>query len=373
MAKQQSSNIGLKIVACILVFIIGVAGGFFGFFVFSFQNRDESNVTIGELSIHVMELGNEYTGDSIYIKAGEVDILVDAGSRASSLDSIRSYVDNYCTDGTLEYVIVTHADQDHIAAFAGTTKDNTSVFDFYKCETIIDFPLTDKTTATYNRYVEKRNKEVENDGAVHYTALQCWNETDGAKKVYELGSGMSIEILYNYYYENSHEDENNYSVCFMLKHGEKNFLFTGDLEKEGEEKLVEYNSLPEVEFFKAGHHGSGTSTSKALLDVIKPDIIAVSCCAGSVEYTQNLANTFPYQVVVDRMSNYTEKVYVTSYATVKHNGSKYENTGFGSLNGTIVVTSKASGVTVNCSNNNTILKDTQWFKDNRTMPSAWAN
>ena len=41
------------------------------------------------------------------------------------------------------------------------------------------------------------------------------------------------------------------------------------------------------------------------------------------------------------------------------------------MNGNIVVTTKYGDVSVNCSNNNTILKDTDWFKKNRTMPAAW--
>ena len=66
-----------------------------------------------------LELGNYYAGDSVYIKAGEVDILIDAGSRASSSTTIHNYIKEYCTDRKLEYVIATHAHQDHIAGFVG--------------------------------------------------------------------------------------------------------------------------------------------------------------------------------------------------------------------------------------------------------------
>ena len=44
----------------------------------------------GEMSFHFMTLGNSNTGDCTYIKAGEVDILIDAGSRANSVDDIQS-------------------------------------------------------------------------------------------------------------------------------------------------------------------------------------------------------------------------------------------------------------------------------------------
>jgi hypothetical protein len=39
--------------------------------------------------------------------------------------------------------------------------------------------------------------------------------------------------------------------------------------------------------------------------------------------------------------------------------------GFTSMNGNIVISSSPNGIIVNCSNNNTILKDTEWFKKNR--------
>ena len=374
MSKTKKINGVLAVFLSIIFSAIGFAVGFIGYKVYSDSNELKGDTYYSKgLSIHFLELGNGYSGDCIYIKAGDNDILVDAGSRTNSVTTIKNYVDTYCTDGVLEYVIVTHADQDHIACFAGD-KTNKSIFDYYKCETIIDFAKTNKSTQTYQNYVKNRDAEVENDGAVHYTALQCYNETDGASKVYTLDDGITLEILYNYFYENNSSDENNYSVCFMLHQGDRNFLFTGDLEKEGEEKLVENNTLPEVELFKAGHHGSKTSSNDCLLKVIKPKIVCVCCCAGSVEYTQNKDKTFPTQDFVNRVAPYTDKVYVTTTIDVKYDetSAKYKDDGeYKLLNGNIVVYAKKSGVEVNCSNNNILLKDTEWFKANRIMPSAW--
>ena len=315
-----------------------------------------------DLSIHVLQLDNKYAGDCIYIKAGETDILIDAGSRQSSASYIKEYIDDYVTDGILEYVIVTHADQDHIAAFVGPKHDGVydqGIFGYYECSMIIDFPLTNKDTALYHNYVAVRDQEVAN-GATHYTALQCYNETDGAKRTYELADGIELEILYNYYYENHTSDENDYSVCCMINQGDKHFLFTGDLEGAGEKKLVEYNDLPEVEFFKSGHHGSYTANTVDLLSVIKPKVIAVSCVAGSDEYTKTNANMFPAQAAITNFSTLENvKVYCTRQISDNEDG-------FEAMNGTIIITSDATGVSVDCSNNMTELKDTDWFKENRT-------
>jgi len=42
-----------------------------------------------------------------------------------------------------------------------------------------------------------------------------------------------------------------------------------------------------------------------------------------------------------------------------------------SMNGNIVFTCSDGVVSVNCSVNNTLLKDTEWFKKNRTTPEEW--
>ncbi len=322
-------------------------------------------VETGELSIHFLELGNKYAGDCTLIKIGDTEVLIDAGSRQNSAATIVPYIRQYCTDGILEYVIATHADQDHISAFIGTS-GAPGVFESFDCRTIIDFPRTNKSTATVKNYFAKRDAEVE-AGAVHYTALQCWNKTDGASRSYQLADNVTMNILYNYYYENKSSDENNYSVCMLLTQGDYNYLFTGDLESEGEEYLVQYNALPQCKLFKGGHHGSKTSSTDALLSVIRPEIVCVCCCAGAPEYTTNPNNMFPTQDFIDRVARYTDRIYVTTLATdVEIDSKAWE---FTSMNGNIVVTSDGVSLTVQGSNNNTILKETEWFRENRIWPN----
>lgn len=139
MAKsKQKTSTTVKVVAtilCVLALVVGFIGAGFAF---AELNRPESDVFVsGDFEAHFLELGNIYTGDCIYIRAGDNDILIDAGSREDSADDIIEYVDQYVTDGTLEFVIATHADRDHIAAFE-------DIFKHYKVETIIDFPQTNK-------------------------------------------------------------------------------------------------------------------------------------------------------------------------------------------------------------------------------------
>ena len=318
---------------------------------------------VAPIDINFLELGNKYTGDSTFIKAGDVDILIDAGSRQNSATAISTFVDTYCTDGVLEYVIATHAHQDHIAGFVGSNSAE-GILKHYKVGTLIDFSLTNATSAIYNNYVSLRDEKVTSgDIAHHYYAHECVAETNGAKRVYDLAPGITMEILDQKFYREKTSDENDYSVCTLFTQGNNHYLFTGDLEKDGEASLVALNNLPEVELFKGGHHGSYTANTETLLSVVKPKNVCICCCAGSDEYTSNKDNMFPAQAAVDRIAKYTDKVYVT---TVVSDDSK----GYKSMNGNINFHSDAGKeYVVTGSNNSVILKETDWFKSNRTWPT----
>lgn len=360
----------------------------------------EAEIAGAGLSIHFLELGNKSNGDSIFIKCGDTEVLIDAGSEASSAPVIKSYINKYVT-GKLDYVISTHADSDHISAFVGNTK-YTGLFydDEIEIGTLIKFDYSNKALETssgnktlYGQYLDAV-ENLKSNGTAVYTASQCYDQTDGAQRQYYLDDAqtVSINILYNYFYYNQNtSDENNFSVVTLLTEktadGKRNYLFTGDLEKDGESKMVdyyanvpdayvtEYNVLPEVDLFKAGHHGSGTSSTEKLLNVIKPKAVAICCCCGAPEYTTNPANTFPYQETCNRLLTYTDKIYITTLATglpeIGEDG-KYVNkvySGYTPMNGTIVFYSKENELKLWCSNNDTVLKDTDWFKDNRALNS----
>lgn len=397
MAKKNTSKILLALV-CIIALAVGVI---IGSSVNTASNlpfeqiplaentnnpssSDNNDITSGtlnvdviknnDLSIHFIELGNKYTGDCTFIKVGDVEILVDAGSRADSVTPIYNYITPYITDGILEYVIVTHAHQDHYAGFA-TGQSTPSLLDKLKVKTLIHFSKTNqKDTATlYNNFKRELKETQEKNGTQVFDVLQCYNqEVEGAQRVYTISPDIELEILYQEYYEQKASSENDYSVCFVLNQTisadqTKRYLFTGDLEATGEKSLVAKNSLSQVELYKAGHHGSKTSSSEQLLKVIQPKIVCACCCAGSSEYTSVNENQFPTQAFVDRVAPYTDQVFVTTLCV------DYKNGLFESFNGNIVITTDntTKNTKIMCSNSNVLLKDSEWFLTNRTTPQAW--
>ena len=335
------------------------------------QNPDDTehkgivdNIVYDDFQIHFLELGNEYTGDSTYIKAGDTDILIDAGSRKNSAEAIKEYVDQYCKDGKLEYVIGTHGDQDHIAGFVGTKdgNDRTGILYQYKVGTMITASLSNKTSQIFEEYLAAI-EYAQNSGANVYDAGSCYNNEAGGSRIYELAPNITLEIVYNYYYFNESEDENNYSVCVMLNYNDNHYMLTGDLELDGEEQMAKYydnssseKTLPKVKLFKAGHHGSKTSSNSCLLEKIQPEIVCVCCCAGSTEYTANYNNVFPTQDMITRVAAYTDRIYVTTVFNEKT--LKFE-----SLNGNIIISSNGEAVGVYATNNITKLKDSTWFNE----------
>jgi beta-lactamase superfamily II metal-dependent hydrolase len=429
MAKKKffaGLTFGLSLLSLIVGCAIGAGGAYAqanGLFDIK-QSGDNTNhshksekiegVIYDDFQIHFMTLGNEYAGDSVYIKAGDNDILIDAGSRSGSASTTTSYMDNYVKDGKLEYVIATHGDQDHIDAFP-------KILEHYSAGVIIRNRNSNKTSATYNRMVTAFENQVSTNGAKMYYADQCFDNVEGASKSYVLSDKVTMDIVYNYYYWNTSSDENNYSVCTLFTYasseGNKYFLLTGDLEKEGEEKLSAYydgstkeKTLPEVDLFKAGHHGSKTSSNDCLLNIIKPKMCVVSCCCGTDEYTGATENQFPTQQFIDRISKWTDEVYVTSIyesyeictansktdkngktssdkTGVAIGGQYIHTTGRKDMNGNVVVscgkdtTSNKISIGLACSNNTTKLKDSDWMNLKitidgkemyvRTMPDSW--
>ena len=331
-----------------------------------------ADIVTENLSIHFPMLGNAYTGDCVLIKTGDTEVLIDAGSRQSSAAAISDYIDEYCTDGVLEYVIATHADRDHIAGLVGTKSGGSynGILYEYRVGTLIQFVRTNKSAQTdsggvslYGNYLEAVSYAVA-QGTQVYTALDCWNNADGAQRSYTLSEGIEMNFLYQRFYEESSSDENNYSVCMLLTQGQNNYLFTGDLEAEGEESLVEENDLPECKLFKAGHHGSPTSNGAKLMAEIRPEIVVVCCCCGNYkEYNfGSMDVVFPSQTFVNNVAPYTDRIYVPTLYS--------ETEGFVPMNGNIVLSSDGGEVSVRCSASDLVFRESEWFKENRTWPSA---
>jgi competence protein ComEC len=87
---------------------------------------------------------------------------------------------------------------------------------------------------------------------------------------------------------------NDDSLVLFMKHGLLTALFTGDLEKDGEEDMLrKYDGMQNIGILKAGHHGSKTSSTLDFITKLTPAITIFS--AG-----KNNRYGHPHQEIIDR-------------------------------------------------------------------------
>ena len=72
------------------------------------------------------------------------------------------------------------------------------------------------------------------------------------------------------------QGENRDSLTLYAEIGQISWLFTGDLDSEGELKLLQKYPKAKVNVLKVGHHGSSTSSSSIFLKTIEAKVGLIS-------------------------------------------------------------------------------------------------
>ncbi|MDR2975859.1 MAG: DNA internalization-related competence protein ComEC/Rec2 [Streptococcaceae bacterium] len=151
--------------------------------------------------------------------------------------------------GSIDTLILTHTDEDHVG-------DLEALANKIKIKEI----LVDRGALT----VPKMSKKLQS--------------TNVPVKYAKVGQKLPIfdghlQILTNGY---TGDGGNNDSIATYGQFYGTRFLFTGDLEKEGEEALLrDYPNL-KADVLKAGHHGSKTASTPAFVQAVQPKIALIS-------------------------------------------------------------------------------------------------
>lgn len=98
---------------------------------------------------------------------------------------------------------------------------------------------------------------------------------------------------------------NNNSIVCKVNYKEKSILFTGDIEEIAEKEIVKkYGALLKSDILKIAHHGSKTSSSEELLNLVKPAISVIGV-------GKNNKFGHPNNNVLDRLKNLNSEIYRT--------------------------------------------------------------
>ena len=280
------------------------------------------------------ENGETEIGDSTYIKCGNIDILIDAGKKNPGSHTVVPFLKEKVTDKTIDILIATHTDDDHIGGFDGLSQEGgvLEIEDFtYKYILESGF-VTD--TNIYERFMEL----IDNTTAKICTPIESMNGTNQCPSSFILGDAK-FEILDTRLYALDEDRPNDRSIVTLLTHNEVNFLFPGDLE---DDELFASTIDFHVDIFKAAHHGASSANSSTLLNALTPDVVILST-DGDNSYD------IPQQASLDRIYAVTDDVYAT-FTT-----------------GTIKITSNGTTYNIEAEENLILFQDTDWFEQNRTL------
>lgn len=211
------------------------------------QERAAESGAESALQIHYIDVGQ---GDATLILCDGHAMLIDAGNNDKGT-TVQSYL-TYQKVDTLDYVIGTHPDADHIGGLD-------VIITKFDCQTIL---LTDekKDTATYRDVVD----------AMKYKSYQRTAPKVG--DVYQLGDAEFTIVGPR----NVGEASNDNSIALVLTHGENRFYFEGDAEEEEEAEIIESGIELSADVYKVGHHGSKTSTTDEMLEAVSPKYAVIS-------------------------------------------------------------------------------------------------
>jgi competence protein ComEC len=122
----------------------------------------------------------------------------------------------------------------------------------------------------------------------------------------------------------SAEDENEYSIVLKLTYGDFSGLFTGDVQGTAEEKLIsKLDFSNRLTLLKVAHHGSRNSTPSKFLNKVRPKYSLISVCKHSRYH-------HPHKELIERLRNVGTDIHSTAdegAITVKTNGKTIKITG----------------------------------------------
>lgn len=220
-------------------------------------------------------------GDSILVKYGFWQMLIDTGPNDQVLECLRQNMPFW--DKTLEVILITHTDADHIGGFA-------SVLSNYQTNDI--FLADTGTSVSYrnmlNELLAKKFRYTKIKTAflgqiIAFTSggrLLFLGPDEGQLPIINASANGFAETLLSdatLLESKNNDDPNERSIILLLKYFDFEFLLLGDASSKNELALVKRGLIKKVEGIKVGHHGSNTSTHTDFLKQSQPEIAVISC------------------------------------------------------------------------------------------------
>ena len=274
--KNKTNNSAIAAAVIIVLAVLAVFAYFKDPILEVFENADFD--ISGSFAVHFIDVGQ---GDSILIQTPDgQNMLIDTGE-GKQYDKLSAYLAHYKVKD-FKYVVFTHPHSDHIGSADKIVKN-------YSIETLV-MPDAVNTSKTFERLVT----EIENKNLPAIRANPGLKFEFGEAEIMILGPGSD-----------EYKNLNNYSVVVKVNYKDTSFLFTGDMEKESENEVLDYCEKNGVDLYadviKVSHHGSTTSSQDVFIDAVSPKYAVIFCGADN-------SYNHPSLKVVDRLELLGAKV-----------------------------------------------------------------
>jgi len=197
-------------------------------------------------------------GDATLAVFGSTQVLIDGGSGSRVLSCLSQHMPFW--DKTIEMIILTHPDYDHMAGLL-------PVLERYRLKQFVaNGLLVDKEIFwQIRKQIDQKNIPV--------FVPQSGDEFKIGKLSFKIlwPSERKGDVLGSQVFSG---ETNDFSIVSKLSYGNFDLLLTGDLPTEEEIKIKE--EIGDIEVLKVAHHGSKFSTSLAFLEAITPELSVIS-------------------------------------------------------------------------------------------------
>ena len=230
-----------------------------------------------QLEVHYIDVGQ---GDASLIMLGDYAMLIDGGNNDKG-ELVRDYLLSQGVE-SLDYIVATHPDADHIGGFNRVLKDIPAG------EFLLGFP-EDHDSGDEVRF------QVYED--LHAQGIPFRRVHHG--DTIDFGD---VKITVYQRTDDHLPRVNNKSVMLMIQYGERRIFFTGDVQAAAQE-LIGANSEGldlDCDILKFPHHGYDRM-QKEFLDLTAPELVICTCGDSKTEGIKQLKERkIPYQMTANQ-------------------------------------------------------------------------